>query len=80
MRGFSKVFMNYHKRFLIMTNKVVYKTLSIFYTNRIKFEFHFILSFKIFDLRDTFFVFQIKSRKCVSFIYILTFFKKGGIV
>ena len=56
-----------------MPNKVIYTTLNIFFHEkenilRKKFEFHFIPSFMNFDLRYTFFVVQIKSRKFVSFL------------
>ena len=63
-----------------MTNKVVYKTLNIFHMKKKIFReknLNFISSFIIFDLSDTFLVNQNKSRKVVSFIRILTFFKKG---
>ena len=55
-----------------MTNKVVSKTLNIFYTKRKifrkKFELNFISSFIIFDFSDTFFEVQIKSKKFVFII------------
>ena len=54
-----------------MTNKVVYKTLNILYTKRKIFrekKLNLISSFIIFNLSDTFFVGQIKSKKFVSFI------------
>ena len=56
-----------------MTNEVVFKALNIFlhekeHNLRKKFELNFISSFMIFDLRNNFFVVQMKSRKFVSFI------------
>jgi len=54
-----------------MTNKGVFKTLNIFNAKRKIFReknLNFILSFIIFDISNTFFVVQIKSRKFVSFI------------
>ena len=49
-----------------MTIKVVYETSNILYKKQ--FELNFISSFIILDLSNTFFVFQIKSKKLVSFI------------